>query len=67
MNIWIIVAIVGLLVIAGVATISMTHAETASVKGSCGASGCTGSCTASSNCGSASCGATTGGKCTCGK
>lgn len=68
MNIWVIAAIVvGLLVIAGIAVVSMTGYASADKIASGGCKSCNGKCTAESNCGQAGCGAASGGACTCGK
>jgi len=58
-------AIVGLLVIAGIVMVNATTSQETPTQKSCGS--CNGSCTSGSGCGQATCGATAGGTCGCGR
>lgn len=71
MNIWIVIAMVGILLIAGtfgVMALNKTDITQNNPTAAKTCSSCGNSCTAESNCGLASCGAVSGkGSCTCGK
>jgi len=64
MNMWIIMAVIGLLVIGAFVAVTTVNAKSAE-KISC--SGCNNSCTADKNCGNPDCGAVQGKTCGCGR
>lgn len=71
MKIWIVVAVVAMLAIAGLVAVNATQQEQVQEEtqistnlASCSSS-CGNSCTAESNCGRSSCGAVSGGSCGC--
>lgn len=71
MKIWVIVAIIGMLSIAGFAAVNalaFNDSEDNSYPGygSCGEPSCDGGCSATNNCGNPTCGARAGGSCGCG-
>ena len=67
MKIWMIVAIFGLMAVAGfVIADSFEEEVVVEEVASCGSSSCDGSCESGKSCGSLSCGATVGKSCGCG-
>ena len=65
MNIWIIIAVAAVLLIAALAGVTALSEIGKAEKISC--SGCNNSCTAEKNCGLQTCGAVSGGECGCGR
>lgn len=68
MKIWMIVAVFGLLAVAGFAVADSLDSEVVETESpSCGEASCNGGCSAEKSCGSSACGASIGKSCGCGR